>query len=130
MVIKLWLPEYTWHVILAQNDKYNDTIDSFIKALQKIFIPRIKEMINDYEKGLVNEMVAYFKRFCVSGMVHMPYNLIVEIEKLLCERKCMIDFTEVEYLISYALWLFIAEGCKKAEAEGKIIDIAMADFLD
>ena len=73
------------------------------------FFARVKEFIYDYH-NLVGEMRAGHKlyyRYC-----HLPYSLIVDIEMVLCENNCIIEFEDVEYLLSYIVMLVLAESAE------------------
>jgi hypothetical protein len=87
-------------------ESYRDE-DMAEKIIRANFFARVKEFVSDYH-NLIREIRASHKlyyRYCF-----LPYSLIVDIEMVLCENNCIIEFEEVEYLLSYIVMLVLAES--------------------
>ena len=104
MIVKISLPKMAWEDLESYRDE--DMIENIIRAN---FFARVKEFIYDYH-NLVREIRVSHKlyyRYC-----YLPYSLVVDIEILLCENNCIIEFEEVEYLLSYIVMLVLAESAE------------------
>lgn len=104
MIVKISLPKKAWEELESYRDE--DMIENVVRAN---FFARVKEFIYDYHH-LVREIRASHKlyyRYC-----HLPYSLIVDIEMVLCDNDCIIEFEEVEYLLSYVVMLVLAESAE------------------
>jgi hypothetical protein len=104
MIVKISLPKMAWEDLESYRDE--DMIEKIIRAN---FFVRVKEFIYDYH-NLVREIKASHKlyyRYC-----HLPYSLVVDIEMALCDNDCIIEFEEVEYLLSYIVMLVLAESAE------------------
>jgi hypothetical protein len=102
MIVKISLPKRAWEELESYRDE-----DMMEKIIRANFFARVKEFIYDYHH-LVREIRASHKlyyRYC-----HLPYSLIVDIEMALCDNDCIIEFEEVEYLLSYIIMLVLAES--------------------
>lgn len=108
MIVKIWLPEYAWESILKYGG-YKEHPDSIEIILRAKFIPRIKEFANDYREGKVEWMRNYY-RFVLYGKPCIVSDaLITEIYELLGKESLFLEETELEYLLSYFLMVFLAE---------------------
>jgi len=104
MIVKISLPKRVWENLESYRDE--DMIETIIRAH---FFARIQEFIYDYHH-LVREIRASHKlyyRHC-----YLPYSLVVDIEMALCDNNCIIEFEEVEYLLSYIVMLVLAESAE------------------
>jgi len=108
MIIKICLPVDWWNSIIEYGDFYKNP-DSLGVILRANFIPRIKEMVYDYNRGFVNWAWAKYKPTLAQRFCYLPYDFVVAIEELLCKERLFIEFEEVEKLLSYFLILFLCE---------------------
>jgi len=102
MIVKISLPKMTWEDLKSYRDE--DMIEKVIRAN---FFARVEEFIYDYD-NLVREIRASHKLYY--RYYHLPYSLIVDIEMVLCENDCIIEFGEGEYLLSYIVMLVLTES--------------------
>lgn len=108
MIVKILLPADWWESIIEYGGYYENP-DCLEVIFRTRFIPRIKEMVYDYKSGLVNWAMAYCSSTLARRYCYLPYNFIVEIEELLSENDLLIEFEELEKLLSYNLLLTILE---------------------
>jgi hypothetical protein len=104
MIVKISLPKMAWEDLASYRDE--DMLEKIIRAN---FFARVKEFIYDYHH-LVREIRVRHKlyyRYC-----HLPYSLVVDIEMALCDNDCIIEFEEVEYLLSYIVMLVLTESAE------------------
>jgi hypothetical protein len=104
MIVRISLPKRDWEDLESYRDE--DMIEKIIRAN---FFARVKECIYDYH-NLVREIRASHKlyyRYC-----YLPYSLVVDIEMALCDNDCIIEFEEVEYLLSYITMLVLTESAE------------------
>ncbi|MGB3478551.1 MAG: hypothetical protein WBB67_05270 [bacterium] len=104
MIIRISLPKMAWENLESYRDE--DMIEKIIRAN---FFARVKEFVYDYH-NLVREIRASHKlyyRYC-----YLPYSLVVDIEMVLCKNNCIIEFEEVEYLLSYIIMLVLVESAE------------------
>lgn len=112
MVVKISLPKYVWDSIIEYGG-YKEHLDVIEVTLRTKFIPRIKEFASHYKYGNVKWMKEHYKFILYGKSCIIADDFITEIYDLLEKENLFIELSEIEYLFSYSLMVFLAEDLDK-----------------